>query len=90
MSIKRASAVFLFVFVSVVLLGWVMRRALDRFHLLQVPRTAVMLSLVVILLIGAIVAANFRDMEATKYIPLFPIVILTGMWGDKLEAGHHR
>jgi hypothetical protein len=26
-----------------------------------------------------IVAANFRDLPATKYISLFPIVILTGM-----------
>lgn len=79
------------VFLGIVLIGWGMRRVLDRFHLLQVPRTAVMLSLVVILLIGAIVAANFRDMEATKYIPLFPIVILTGMierfWTLEVEDG---
>lgn len=79
------------VFVSIVLLGWVMRRGLDRYHLLQVPRTSVMLSLVVILLILAVVAANYRDLEATKYIPLFPIVILTGMierfWTLETEDG---
>lgn len=79
------------VFLGIVLIGWGMRRVLDKFHLLQVPRTAVMLSLVVMLLIAAIVAANFRDMEATKYIPLFPIVILTGMierfWTLEVEDG---
>jgi hypothetical protein len=68
-----------------------MRRVLDRFHLLQVPRTAVMLSLVVSVLIAAIVAANFKELEATKYIPLFPIVILTGMierfWTLEVEDG---
>jgi hypothetical protein len=79
------------VFVSIVLLGWGMRRVLDRYHLLQVPRTAFMLSLVVIVLIAAIVAANFRDLPATKYITLFPIVILTGMierfWTLETEDG---
>src|SRR5262245_50132077 len=69
----------IFVFVALVLLGWVMRRLLDRYHLLQVPRTAFMLSLVVVVLIGGIVAANFRDLPATRYITLFPLVILTGM-----------
>jgi hypothetical protein len=67
------------VFVAIILIGWVMRRILDAFHLLQVPRTAVLLSLVVILLITAIVAANARHLPATQYVALFPMVILTGM-----------
>jgi hypothetical protein len=69
------------IFVSIVLVGWVMRRVLDRFHLLQVPRTAFLLSLVVILLIGTIIAANFQSppVPATQYVSLFPMVILTGM-----------
>jgi hypothetical protein len=67
------------VFVSIVLLGWGMRRILDHYHLLQVPRTAFMLSLVVVTLITGIVAANFQELPATKFIPLFPMVILTGM-----------
>jgi hypothetical protein len=79
------------VFLAIVMIGWGMRRVLDRFHLLQVPRTAVMLSLVVIVLITAVVAANFKELEATKYIPLFPIVILTGMierfWTLETEDG---
>jgi hypothetical protein len=67
------------VFVSIVLIGWVMRRVLDHYHLLQVPRVAFLLSLVVVVLIIAIVAANYQDLPATKYVSLFPIVILTGM-----------
>ena len=67
------------VFVSIVLIGWVMRRVLDHYHLLQVPRVAFLLSLVVIVLIAAIVAANYQELPATKYISLFPMVILTGM-----------
>ncbi len=67
------------VFVSILLVGWIMRRVLDHYHLLQVPRIAVMLSLIVIVLILAVVAANRFDLPATKYISLFPMVILTGM-----------
>jgi hypothetical protein len=81
----------IFVFVSIVLLGWGMRRVLDNYHLLQVPRTAFMLSLVVVTLITGIVAANFQELPATKFIPLFPMVILTGMierfWTLEVEDG---
>lgn len=69
----------LFVFVSILLVGWLLRRALDWYHLLQVPRVAVLLSLIVIVLVAAVVAANYKHWPATRYIPLFPMVILTGM-----------
>src|SRR5262249_39110138 len=49
------------VFVSILLVGWCLRRALDRFHLLQVPRSAIMLSLVVGLLCAAVIAANYHE-----------------------------
>jgi hypothetical protein len=79
------------IFVSLVLIGSGMRRILDRYHLLQVPRTALMLTLVVICLIGCIVAANARDLPVTKFMPLFPMVILTGMierfWTLEVEDG---
>ena len=79
------------IFVCLVLVGWGMRRILDNYHLLQVPRTAFMLSLVVVMLIAGIVAANFLDLPATKFIPLFPMVILTGMierfWTLEVEDG---
>lgn len=79
------------VFVAIVLLGWGMRRVLDRYHLLQVPRCAFLLSLVVLVLITAIVAANYQNLPATKYISLFPMVILTSMierfWTLEVEDG---
>lgn len=67
------------VFVSILLVGWMMRRILDYYHLLQVPRVSLMLSLIVLVLLSAVVAANFHDVPVTKYISLFPMVILTGM-----------
>src|SRR5262249_25319715 len=79
------------VFVSIVLIGWLLRRVLDYYHLLQVPRMAFLRSLVVIMLIGAIVTANFREIPATRYVSLFPMVILTGMierfWTLETEDG---
>ncbi|MBV9122800.1 MAG: hypothetical protein JO112_05555, partial [Planctomycetes bacterium] len=81
------------VFVSIVLVGWGMRRILNSYHLLQVPRTAFMLSLVVIMLITIVVFANFQNppLEATKYFSVFPMVILTGMierfWTLEVEDG---
>jgi hypothetical protein len=67
------------VFVSVLLIGWLLRRVLDYYHLLQVPRVALMLSLIVVVLIAAIVAFNHQHLPATRYVALFPMVILTGM-----------
>jgi hypothetical protein len=79
------------VFLAIVLIGWGMRRVLDRYHLLQVPRKAFVLSLVVILLLISIVAANSHGMEPSRYITLFPMVILTGMierfWTLEVEDG---
>ncbi|HEV3204240.1 MAG TPA: 7TM domain-containing protein [Gemmataceae bacterium] len=69
------------VFVGIILVGWVMRRVLDHYHLLQLPRTAFLLTLVIILLIAAIVIANSfaTELIPTQVVALFPIVILTGM-----------
>ncbi len=68
-----------------------MRRLLDRYHLLQVPRTAFMLSLIVSFLIVLVLAANYRDIAATRYLSLFPMIILTGMierfWTQETEEG---
>jgi hypothetical protein len=79
------------VFTAIVLVGWLMRRLLDRYHLLQVPRVSLMLSLIVVVLLLLIVGANLEDMPATKYISLFPMVILTGMverfWTLETEDG---
>jgi len=67
------------VFVGLILAGWRCRRLLDRFHLLQVPRTALMLSLVVAMLVGVVAAASHYQYSVSKYVTLFPVIILTGM-----------
>lgn len=67
------------VFVAILLVGWLMRRVLDYYHLLQVPRIALMLTLIMLVLIGVILAANICGAALTTYISLFPLVILTGM-----------
>ena len=81
----------LLVFVAVVLIGWLMRRVLNQYHLLQVPRAAFQLSLVVLTLLAAIVGANMLGLPATRYVAIFPIVILTGMierfWTLETEDG---
>lgn len=81
----------LIVFVCVVLTGWLMRKLLDRYHLLQVPRMAFMLCLVVFVLLTSIVVASHFDVPPTRYIALFPMIILTGMierfWTLETEDG---
>jgi hypothetical protein len=67
------------VFVAILLVGWLMRRLLDRYHLLQVPRVSMMLTLIMSVLIGVIVVSNHFGATTTRYISLFPMVILTGM-----------
>jgi hypothetical protein len=67
------------VFVTILLVGWLMRRLLDHYHLLQVPRVSLMLTLIMSVLIGLVVVAHRYDAPTTRYISLFPMVILTGM-----------
>ena len=64
---------------------------LDHYHLLQVPRTSVLLSMVVLLLLATVLVANQQDLSFTHYFSLVPIVILTGMierfWTLETEDG---
>ena len=70
----------IFVFLSILLVGWLMQRILDRYRFrLQVPRVATMLTLIMAVLVLLIVLSNLYGATTTRYISLFPIVILTGM-----------
>jgi hypothetical protein len=79
------------VFLLILLVGWLMRRALDGYHLLQVPRVALMLTLIMAVLIAVVVASSLWGATTTRYISLFPLVILTGMverlWTREAEDG---
>jgi hypothetical protein len=81
----------LVIFVATVLVGWAMRHMLDRFHLLLVPRTAALLTLIVSFLLILIVLAGHYGISGTLYISLFPLVILTHMverfWTVEVEDG---
>jgi transglutaminase-like putative cysteine protease len=79
------------IFVLIVLVGWGMRHLLEGFHLLQVPRTSALLTLIVMLLIAVVVVASQNGIPATHYISLFPLVILTHLverfWTVEAEDG---
>ena len=85
------SVVGVAVVLSILLTGWMLRRGLNRFHLLQVPRTALLLSLVVLMLLLFIVAGSAQGWTGAKSITLFPLVILTGtierFWSMEEEDG---
>jgi hypothetical protein len=79
------------IFVGTVLVGWGIRRLLDRYNLLQVPRVGAMLTLIVLFLLVMIVVASRLGVQATQYIALFPLVILTHLverfWTIESEDG---
>jgi hypothetical protein len=79
------------IFVAIVLCGWLMRHLLEAFHLIQVPRTSALLTLIVMLLIAVVVYAAHAEIVATRYISLFPLVILTHLverfWTVEAEDG---
>jgi hypothetical protein len=76
---------------TVLMSGWSLRRGLNHLHLLQVPRTALMLSFVVLLLLLFIFAGNSLGRSGSYAPALFPLVILTGMiercWSMDEEDG---
>jgi hypothetical protein len=79
------------IFVGTVLVGWGIRRLLDRYNLLQVPRVGAMLTLIVVFLIVLIVTASRLGIQTTQYVALFPLVILTHLverfWTIESEDG---
>jgi hypothetical protein len=85
------SAVGVFVLVTVLSAGWLFRRGLTRLNLLQVPRSAVMLSFVVALLIALVLYAHARGRSVAGVLPFLPLVIVTGLverfWTTEEEDG---
>jgi hypothetical protein len=79
------------IFVTIILVGWGLRRLMERYHLLLVPRTAFLLtSIIVVLIIGTIVLGR-QGIFITHYVSLFPLIILTHMverfWTLEAEDG---
>jgi hypothetical protein len=79
------------IFFMLVMLGWGMRHWLERFHLLQVPRTSALLTLIISMLLVMVVVASHLGLASTQYVALFPLVILTHLverfWTVEAEDG---
>ena len=80
-----------FILVVILSIGWLARRGLSRLNLLQVPRSAVMLSLVVAILLCYILISNARGRPVAGVIPFLPLVIVTALierfWTTEEEDG---
>lgn len=78
----------IFVVLTVIAAGWWLRRGLSELHLLQVPRTSLLLSCIVVMLL---VLFSVTNNGGTQAITLFPLVILTGIierfWAMEEENG---
>jgi hypothetical protein len=87
----KALPVGLGIFLLTVLVGWGLRHLLDLFNLLLVPRTAVLLTLIVGFLTLVVVAGHAIGLRVTHYLALFPLVILTHLverfWTLEAEDG---
>ncbi len=79
------------IFTATVLVGWMFRKLLDRFHLLLIPRTAVLLTFIIGFLLVVIVVGARTGVAVTGYLALFPLIILTNMverfWTVEAEDG---
>lgn len=80
-----------FVLVVVLSIGWLARRGLAKLNLLQVPRSAVMLTVVVTLLLIYVLYSNAHGRPVAHVIPFLPLVIVTGLverfWTTEEEDG---
>jgi hypothetical protein len=85
------SPVGAFVLVTVLSVAWIFRRGLARLNLLQVPRSAVMLSIVVALLVAFVLYSHARGRSVAGVLPFLPLVIVTGLverfWTTEEEDG---
>jgi hypothetical protein len=85
------SAAGVFILVVVLSIGWIVRRGLARLNLLQVPRSAVMLTFVVALLLIYVLYSNARGRPVAHVIPFLPLVIVTALierfWTTEEEDG---
>jgi hypothetical protein len=80
-----------FILLVILSIGWLARRGLSRLNLLQVPRSAVMLTLVVSILLCYVLISNARGRPVAGVIPFLPLVIVTALierfWTTEEEDG---
>jgi hypothetical protein len=77
-----------FLVLTIITAGWWLRRGLNELHMLQAPRSALLLSCVVVMLL---VLLSITGKAGPSALTLFPLVILTGMierfWTMEEEEG---
>ena len=80
-----------FILIVVLSVGWMTRRGLSQLNLLQVSRSAVLLSVAVILLLAYVLLSNHRGNPVSGAIPFLPLVIVTALverfWTMEEEDG---
>lgn len=62
---------------SMILLGCVLRKALDALRILAISRVSIIVSMVVIMTVGIIVVGDMLGQNKLLFVSLFPIVIIT-------------
>ena len=79
------------IFAGTVVVGWLFRKLLDRYHLLLIPRAAVLLTLIVVFLLTVLLVSARSGVQVSGYLSLFPLIILTHMverfWTVEAEDG---
>jgi hypothetical protein len=79
------------IFVCIMLTGWLIRKRLDHYHLLMVPRISVLLTCIVILLVVGLMLLGPAAGATHGYVALLPLIILTHMverfWTVETEDG---
>jgi 7 transmembrane helices usually fused to an inactive transglutaminase len=89
LAFREVNSLFgVFLVLSIITVGWWLRRGLNELHLLQVPRSALLLSCVVVMLL---ILLSVTGKSGPAAITLFPLVILTGMierfWSMEEDEG---
>lgn len=59
--------------------GWWFRQFVERLNLLPVPRSALMLTLLCVVMLFGLIGADATGLQAGRFVTLLPLVILTGM-----------
>ncbi len=62
---------------GIILVGWVSRKYLDNLKILVIPRLAILLTLVVILVLSIMLVSYHLGERRVLFISLFPMVIIT-------------
>ncbi len=67
-------------FVTIVLLiNWLVRRLLDSLKILIIPKLAILVTMVVIVLLSIMMVSVYLDQKKMLYVSVFPIIIMTWM-----------